>query len=350
MEQTKTGTLTNVEIMAVGTHNGDKFTERELDEMVSAFGALDFRPAIKLGHVMDETGLPALGYVSNLRRTGHKLVGDITDIPSEVFAAIREKRYNRVSAEVLYNFKRAGTTFRRVLRAVALLGVEIPAVAGLKPLVGQYAERGEYERIGFYELETSDMTDNEALKAEIEQLKAQLDEKSGESIDAVKQQNLSLLASIEQNKKEAAELKALAETLRREAYEMKACAKASEVKIPAFRECIKAMYSLAVSDERTATYSVNGKEESVTLSQLLDGLVKDINAKSAHLFGESTKSTGEEQKALSRNEYQSAGHEVDQKAREYSALNKVDYSSAVKAVLAADSELAARYISSPYQN
>lgn len=349
MEQEKTGTLSGVEIMAVGTHNGDKFTERELDEMVAAFVALDFRPAIKLGHVVDETGLPALGYVANLRRIGQKLVGDITDIPAEVYAAIRAKRYNRLSAEVLYNFRRAGNSFRRVLRAVALLGVEIPAVAGLKPLVGQYAERGEYERIGFYELETSDMADIDALKAEIEELKAKLAGKNDESTEIVRQQNLSLQEQLAAAQRDAALAKETTAAIKREAIEAKATAKASEVKVPALRECIKAMFTLAGSDERTATYSVNGKTEAVTLTKLLDDLVTEINAKSSTLFAEVTKATESDRQMADSKQYQSAGHEVDEKARSYAIDKKVDYAAAVKAVLAADSDLAARYISSPYQ-
>lgn len=349
MEQAQTGTLSGVEIMAVGTHNGDKFTERELDEMVSAFSALDFRPAIKLGHVVDETGLPALGYVANLRRIGQKLIGDITDIPAEVYAAIREKRYNRLSAEVLYNFKRAGNSFRRVLRAVALLGVEIPAVAGLKPLVGQYAERGEYERIGFYELETSDMADIDALKAEIEELKAKLAGKNDESTEIVRQQNLSLQEQLAAAQRDAAVAKETADAIKREAIEAKATAKAAEVKVPAFRECIKAMFTLAGSDERTAIYSINGKTEAVTLSKLLDDLVTEINTKSAHLFAAATKAADSDHKVREPEQYQSAGHEVDAKARAFALQHKSDYASAVKSVLAADAELAARYINSPYK-
>ena len=126
--------IKGVEIFATGTHNGDSYDERDLDDIVSAFQRLDFQPPLKSGHSKDEPGMPSLGYVSNLRRQGKKLVADFTDLPQIVYDYIKDKRFNRVSSEVYWNLKRGDGTFRRALKAVALLGAEIPAVAGLRPL------------------------------------------------------------------------------------------------------------------------------------------------------------------------------------------------------------------------
>ena len=126
--------IDGVEIFKTGTHNGDAYTAQDLDDMVSAFGSLDFEPPVKAGHSEDKKGMPALGWVKNLRRAGERLVADFTDLPKIVYDAIKDKRYNRVSSEVYWNLDRGGKKYRRALKAVALLGAEIPAVANLKPL------------------------------------------------------------------------------------------------------------------------------------------------------------------------------------------------------------------------
>src|SRR5258708_6034920 len=94
--------LSGVELFATGEHNGDKYTEKDLDDMVEAFNALDFQPALKSGHT-DAPGTPALGYISALRRVGEKLVADLIDVPSEVYKQIRGKKFNRLSAEIYWN-------------------------------------------------------------------------------------------------------------------------------------------------------------------------------------------------------------------------------------------------------
>lgn len=126
--------LLGVEIFAAGHHNGDDYTEQDIDDMITAYNMLDYVPPLKCGHGEDKPGMPALGWVKNLRRVGSKLVADFTDMPDIVHDYVKSKRFNTVSAEVYWNLKRGGNQFRRALKAVALLGAEIPAVAGLKPL------------------------------------------------------------------------------------------------------------------------------------------------------------------------------------------------------------------------
>lgn len=126
--------IAGVEIFSSGTHNGDTYTAADLDEMVAAFNALDYQPALTLGHVATEPGAPAVGYVGKLRREGEKLVADLINVHDKVYAAIKEKLFNRVSAEVYWNLERGGKKYRRALKALALLGAHVPAVMGLKPL------------------------------------------------------------------------------------------------------------------------------------------------------------------------------------------------------------------------
>ena len=141
MSQNYSKELRGVELFSAGTWNGDAYSESDLDAMVSAFHSLGVRPPVKLGH--DEAqrwfgqkdGAPALGWVANLRRFGSKLVGDLVDVPDALHEMISNKRYRTKSAEVYWNYKDGeGRLWPRVLRAVALLGADLPAVSNLQDL------------------------------------------------------------------------------------------------------------------------------------------------------------------------------------------------------------------------
>jgi hypothetical protein len=144
--------IKGVEIFKPGTHNGDTYTEQDLDDIVAASRQLDFRPALKIGHTKDEPGAPAYGWITNLRKAGGKLVADFESMHESVTQALRDRRYDRVSSEIYFNLKRGGQTFRRALKAVALLGAEVPAVAGLVPLHKmEFAGTGDAESVGVFE-------------------------------------------------------------------------------------------------------------------------------------------------------------------------------------------------------
>lgn len=134
--------LPGVEIFKIGEHNGDVYDAKDLQDMVDAAKGLDFLPAIKLGHAR-QSGAPAYGYVNDVRMEGDALVGDFTDMPKDVYDAVLQRRYGRVSSEVHWNLKRDGKTYRRAVSAVALLGQEIPGVAKLKPLYQTFEMEGE---------------------------------------------------------------------------------------------------------------------------------------------------------------------------------------------------------------
>lgn len=131
--------IRNVEIFATGEHNGDPYTEEDLDAMVEAFDDVGFAPPLKQGH---GEGQRAYGWVQNLRRAGKKLLADLVDIPEAVYREIKEKGWGPVSAEIYWDFERGGKVWPRVLKAVALLGGDIPAVAGLKPVYDNLTSRG----------------------------------------------------------------------------------------------------------------------------------------------------------------------------------------------------------------
>ena len=150
---TYTNDIKGVEIFGAGTHNGDVYTEKDLDDICSAFKDLDFRPAVKIGHSKDKPGAPSYGWVVNLKRVGDKIQADLTDMHDSVVDAIRNKNYDRVSSEIYFNLKRGGKEFRRALKAVALLGAEVPAVAGLTPLHKMEFVTSGFEKVGLLEQE-----------------------------------------------------------------------------------------------------------------------------------------------------------------------------------------------------
>jgi hypothetical protein len=146
-------TLRGVEIFEVGTHNGDTYTRADLDAMVEASTKVGFRPPIKLGHsdkqeLLQQEGLPAAGWVTNLRRVGNKLVADLVDIPKKVFELIKKGLYDRVSAEIYWDYvTKGGMKYPKVLKAVALLGADIPAVTSLEALRKLLGEEGTAAKV-----------------------------------------------------------------------------------------------------------------------------------------------------------------------------------------------------------
>lgn len=123
-----------VEVMRAGTWNDIEFSVSDLDEMIAAFNSRLFSVPLKIGHgEMD--GLPAYGWVDRIYRQGDVLLADFADVPSWIFDMVFiQHQYDHVSIEVFFNLKVGEKTYKRVLKAVALLGAETPAVSGLAPL------------------------------------------------------------------------------------------------------------------------------------------------------------------------------------------------------------------------
>lgn len=136
------GRIDGVEIFRTGLWNGDKYSVKDLLDIVAANKdeGVGFQPPVKLGHSYGSDE-PAYGWVENLRitfddakKTAARLIADFIDVPLEVITLVKERRFDSVSSEIFWNFKRDGKEFRRVLKAVALLGSETPGVGNLKPL------------------------------------------------------------------------------------------------------------------------------------------------------------------------------------------------------------------------
>lgn len=154
--------ISNLEIFGAGRHKAATgeltVTETDLDKIVDAFHSLQgsniVRPHLKLGHTDAQKwfgqtkGVPSLGWITRLWRQGTKLLADISDVPEALIDLIKSGRYHNVSAELLWGdddkgngvVEHMGRHFSRVLTAVALLGIEMPAVKDLAGLANALME------------------------------------------------------------------------------------------------------------------------------------------------------------------------------------------------------------------
>lgn len=130
------------EIFSVGTWNGEAFTRADLEEIAANFTRLrgQLKPPLKFGHDEDQRllgqrdGDPALGWVEGLRVVGDRLLARFAGLPRVVYDAVRAGRYRRVSAELYLDVRQGAKRLGKTLKAVALLGADLPAITTLADL------------------------------------------------------------------------------------------------------------------------------------------------------------------------------------------------------------------------
>lgn len=333
--------LDNVEIFRAGVWNGDRYTTKDLDDIVSAFEHTGFKPPLKLGH-RENSGDPAYGWVANIRRSGDRIVASFTDLPEPIFEAIKQKRFNSVSSEIFFNLKRNGVVFRRALKAVALLGAEIPAVSGLKPLhdsfKGLSAESESVYTLRLEDFMNKDDKVNDDVKSSDEDTAAKLTEAE----EKIKQ----LTAKLNKADDSALEIKRLNETVveltdkmakTEEARRQESIrSKVDKLRIPALREHIHAIYDLATNSEETVKFTVNDGDDPSDVNPIavVDDLVERLNTHTEKLFRELSVNGDLERDDTPRNDGDRVDLEVDRLTKAYMAKNKIkDYSEAMNAVL-----------------
>ncbi len=143
------GELKDIEIFEAGTYHQGRYayTEADLDQMVANWRDWGdhLRPTLVIGHdedqdILKNSGLFAAGWLTGLRRRGKKLMADFKDVPRVIVDLIRRGAYRRVSAEVYHDFRQGGASKGHVLRRVALLGGEIPEIKTLQDVAALYEE------------------------------------------------------------------------------------------------------------------------------------------------------------------------------------------------------------------
>ena len=148
--------VNGIEVFEAGLWNGEKYTEKDLDEMIKNFGVVD--APLKIGHDAKQkiSGQPAVGWISRLYKKGKKLYADIKDIPKTVYELMKTNAYKKRSAEIFYGFKDgAGRLLNNVFAGVALLGAELPALNTLEDIVALYDLKGDGQmtKVAVFEIE-----------------------------------------------------------------------------------------------------------------------------------------------------------------------------------------------------
>ncbi|GEM_PF-3404284 len=148
--------IKDVEIFRAGTWTDSAgrtvtYTEDDLKDMAEAHRALEGRldPPVKLGHdpeqpLLSADGLPAAGWLRNVRAQGGRLLADLVGVPAKVYDLIRAGAYRKRSLEVLHGYldEATGSTHKHVAAGLALLGAALPAIGSLADIGALYGTPG----------------------------------------------------------------------------------------------------------------------------------------------------------------------------------------------------------------
>jgi len=141
--------LADVEVFRTGTYRGRAFGEDDLDSIVENWRRFDARglhPPLVLGHgegqdLLENSGLPAAGWLSDLKHVGGRLVARFREVPQLVARLIRSKGYRKRSIELYTDYMGQGLTLRRI----ALLGAEVPELKNLADVARLYLQEADAE-------------------------------------------------------------------------------------------------------------------------------------------------------------------------------------------------------------
>tara|TARA_Y100001938_G_C8097470_1_gene439118 strand:- start:186 stop:1904 length:1719 start_codon:yes stop_codon:yes gene_type:complete len=328
----QTFNIDGVEIFSTGVWNGDKYAKKDLEAMVTNFGKTGFEPPIKLGHNEDQPemkdGEPALGYIDKIYTAGNKLLADFKEIPQVLYDAMKRGNYKRVSSEIYWNYTNNGSVLDRVLKAVAILGTEIPAVTNLEAIENLYAKSDESqgETKLYYSPKESELMEKDITK-EYQALQDKI--KSLEKANAVANEELEKSRT---EKKEALISQFISEQKK-------------EGKIlPSFE---KQLFALLSSTTDKKVYSYSKDDETIELSQR--ELLQEVVTKLPKLI-EFAEISAEGEFIIDRQPYNRAGDEVDRRAQLYIKHGKVEkYEDAVRLVLKEDKDLHTEYANEQVQ-
>jgi len=368
--------LKSVEIFRSGTWNGIRFTDRDLQDMVDAFGEVGFTPPLKLdegnGRETHSDGGPAYGWVEGLRKEGDRLVADFRDVPDDLIELIKKRRFDSVSAEILPDFKRGEKTYRRVLSAVELMGASIPAVAGLKPpsqslgfsedLSGLEVDRVAIPASAFGDdsmaNDKPDTTDErlEEMKSALEKAQAEL-KAAKEEVATFKAKDTSIKLSDTPEYKtltqKLADSQAEIDRLKESARATKLSQVVANCAIPALRRHVHIYADLAstANEDKVLTFNQTNKDgntETVTVKpwDAVESFVRDVNAIIQPMLKDEFQSKFERPEEVDDPAETSfdAGEKIHKLTLEKQKADpKLDYAVAFNQVLAENEDLRRKY-------
>jgi len=279
------------------------------------------------------------------------------DIPDSLAAIIRERGYDQLSAEVYLNLDRDGKKFRRALKAVALLGAEVPAVSNLKPLRELFAGQSA-SSVCFTSTQSGGPTmpdktpDTSALEAEVARLKQEQETAAASATAAstLAEEQKALLATQANElaklkadgEAQAAELKKQADrsaSLEAHNREIKLAAKLQAWKgPPAFRPFLEALWRVGGESQLMVKFTEEGKDpQELSIVGATDKLAEMLTTKTSWMLKQLSV-------VPSTDSWDDPGEEVN--ARTVALMQKepaLDYKSASSRILDSDPALKSAY-------
>lgn len=360
------GDINNVEIFATGVWRGNKrvtVTDKTLDDMVNSFNELTskvdgFRPFLKLGHKEmqqfgGESGAPSLGFVSKIWREGEKILANFSNVPDALVDLVKSGRYNAVSIEFLPKVSFGGTDYRSVLRAVALLGAELPAVKTLKGLSASLMSDDAYVFEDAEPIETLEKeadVPNEATynQSQVDALvEAAVSKAIDETTASLSESTDNMNSAIAERDEKIASLTAAKDQAEANLRDYVKATDTAEVNALIEKAISEGKITPAEKDKYVALANIETTvklgDDETTPRAILESIFKDLPVK----VNLSEQSDGEDPQKDFGDEA-TAGDIIDSKARALmSATEGLDYSAAYSQVLASDPDLKARYFEGP---
>lgn len=148
--------IEDVEIFRAGTWKDSagretSYSVEELEDMAAAYNELKdrFEAPVKLGHdseqvLLQADGMPAAGWLANLRVVGESLIADLKSVPKKVYEILKMNGFKKRSLEVIHNFQdeASGKVYGHMAAGLALLGAQLPAIGSLSELRALYSGAG----------------------------------------------------------------------------------------------------------------------------------------------------------------------------------------------------------------
>lgn len=364
----KTHDIEGVEVFAEGEWNGKPFSTADLDTIVDSFNKTKDRlkPYVKLGHnskqaLLKSDGLPAAGWIEELKRSGNKLVAKLSRVPAKVKELIDAGAYRRVSVELIPKYRMGDQVCDMALAGLALLGGKTPAVDTLDDIVALYggecemiecnaeatAESYDFDREALYEKEGVMEKLVEELRTQVADLKAKLEASEAKFSKFESDAQEREAAEAEAKSKFEADIKAFGDEAKAQkeradkaesecakfAAEKRATAIAGKVDelirqkklAPAQKELAVAAFEKAISGELTFSH---GGTEYKSADELLFAL---FQAGQGVTLGEETETDAGKAKRDDLKDGVS-GAELHEKAVKYQADHKVSYKEALVVV------------------
>jgi len=340
--------IKGVEIFADGNHKGHTYTEQDIENLVNGFYETksEIKPYIKLGHdekqkLAQKSGLPALGWIENLRKKGKKLIADFSKVPKVIYDLVNAGAYRRISSEIFRNIPVGGKVYKHLLKAVSFLGGDTPAVGGLEDIVALYNvepyksnskfQEYEFDIDGNRIKEANEMPEIKELEKKVEKLELEKAEADKAKAEAEKAKQEAEQAAADEKKKadealaektkleEEAAAKKEADTKAEVAATVKKLVEDKHI-LPASKDAITTLLFDLKSATEVKMYKIGDDEKSSAdiITDILSKQVVDMNTEENSETG--VPASDEE------------GQATHVKAVKYMKDNKVSYKEALIAV------------------